>query len=81
MRLNHLFSQWFAKTVEKRVLLSRKVKLNISFCEAEKVLKTISIELEFFSGAHSGVATHVPFPNTVVKDSSGDGTVNLTMGE
>ena len=35
----------------------------------------------FFSGAHSGVATHVPFPNTVVKDPSGDGTVNSTMGE
>ena len=35
----------------------------------------------FFSGAHSGVATHVPFPNTVVKDPSGDGTVQLTMGE
>ena len=35
----------------------------------------------YFSGAHSGVDTHVPFPNTVVKDSSGDGTVTWTMGE
>ena len=34
-----------------------------------------------FSGAHSGVDTHVPFPNTVVKDPSGDGTANLTVGE
>ena len=36
---------------------------------------------DFFSGAYGGVDTHVPFPNTFVKDSSGDGTVNLTMGE
>ena len=28
-----------------------------------------------FSGADSGAETHVPFPNTVVKGSSGDGTV------
>ena len=35
----------------------------------------------FFSGAYSGAETHVPFPNTAVKGSSGDGTVNLTMGE
>ena len=34
-----------------------------------------------FSGVHSGADTHVPFPNTVVKGSSGDGTVQLTMGE
>ena len=38
-------------------------------------------KLLFFSGVHSGAVTHVPFPNTVVKGSSGDGTVNLTMGE
>ncbi len=30
--------------------------------------------LNFLSGVHSGVVTHVPFPNTIVKDSSGDGT-------
>ena len=34
-----------------------------------------------FSGVFSGVETHVPFPNTVVKDLSGDGTANLTVGE
>ena len=34
-----------------------------------------------FSGVHGGAKTLVPFPNTIVKGSSGDGTVNLTMGE
>ena len=43
-------------------------------------LKTFFIVI-FFSGVHGGADTHVPFPNTVVKGSSGDGTVNLTMGE
>ncbi len=44
--------------------------------------ETYNFSLLFlFSGAHSGVETPVPFPNTMVKDSSGDGTVNLTMGE
>ena len=33
------------------------------------------------SGAYSGAETHVPFPNTAVKGSSGDGTVHLTTGE
>ena len=32
------------------------------------------ILIDFLSGVHSGVETHVPFPNTIVKDSSGDGT-------
>ena len=35
----------------------------------------------YASGAYSGVATHVPIPNTHVKDSSGDGTAYLTVGE
>ena len=39
------------------------------------------LKLDIFSGVYSGAETHVPFPNTVVKGSSGDGTVNLTMGE
>ena len=39
------------------------------------------LKLEYISGVYSGAETHVPFPNTVVKGSSGDGTVNLTMGE
>ena len=34
-----------------------------------------------FFGVHSGGVTHVPFPNTVVKNPSGDGTANLTVGE
>lgn len=37
--------------------------------------------LIFFSGAHSGDETHVPFPNTVVKSSSGDGTAHKSVGE
>ena len=53
----------------------------------ESCYLTCSISVEtfsmigFFSGAYSGAETHVPFPNTAVKGSSGDGTVNLTMGE
>ena len=43
-------------------------------------VKTL-FEIGFFSGAYGGAETHVPFPNTVVKGSSGDGTVYLTMGE
>ena len=34
-----------------------------------------------FSGADSGAETHVPFPNTVVKSSSGDGTAHQSVGE
>ena len=53
----------------------------------ESCYLTCSISVEtfsmigFFSGAYSGAETHVPFPHTAVKGSSGDGTVNLTMGE
>ena len=43
--------------------------------------KDLLFFIGIFSGAHGGGVTHVPFPNTVVKASSGDGTVNLTMGE
>ena len=42
---------------------------------------SIFLNWNIFSGVYSGAETHVPFPNTVVKGSSGDGTVNLTMGE
>ena len=37
--------------------------------------------LKIFSGVYSGEATHVPFPNTVVKSSSGDGTAHMSVGE
>ena len=37
--------------------------------------------LKIFSGVYSGEETHVPFPNTVVKSSSGDGTAYLSVGE
>ena len=43
-------------------------------------VKTL-FEIGFFSGAYGGAETHVPFPNTVVKDPSGDGTAYLTVGE
>ena len=42
---------------------------------------SIFLNWNYISGVYSGAETHVPFPNTVVKGSSGDGTVNLTMGE
>ena len=78
MRLNHLFSQDF--TTEA---LRKKSTLSIWSLRLT-LLQNISQDfffIVFFSGAHSGVATHVPFPNTAVKDPSGDGTVNSTMGE
>ena len=37
--------------------------------------------LFIFSGIHSGAETLVTIPNTIVKGSSGEGTVYLTMGE
>ena len=37
--------------------------------------------LKIFSGVYSGEETHVPFPNTVVKSSSGDGTAQMSVGE
>ena len=35
----------------------------------------------FFTGVHSGLVTHVPIPNTIDKEPSGDGTAYLTAGE
>ncbi len=80
MRLNRLF---FDRSANKRSE-PKKVALNTmrvvtSLAELPPV-KTL-FEIGFFSGAYGGAETHVPFPNTVVKGSSGDGTVNLTMGE
>ena len=37
--------------------------------------------LRIYSGVYSGDETHVPFPNTVVKSSCGDGTAQMSVGE
>ena len=68
----------------KKVTLSKrelyKSQKDSNSLQAKIDLKTFFIVI-FFSGVHGGADTHVPFPNTVVKGSSGDGTVHLTMGE
>ena len=61
----------------RKGLFSTEV-LNASFLRT--IRRTFSF-IVIISGAHSEVETHVPFPNTVVKDLSGDGTANLTVGE
>ena len=77
MRLNHLFSSISSFEMKEKSALSHKISeffLKLDF--------PIDLLLCFiFSGVHSGAKTLVPFPNTTVKGSSGDGTVNLTMGE
>ena len=35
----------------------------------------------FFSGVYSGLATHVPIPNTIVKRTRDDDTVRQSMGK
>ena len=47
---------------------------------SERTLLKFDI-LKIFSGVYSGEETHVPFPNTVVKSSSGDGTAYMSVGE
>ena len=37
--------------------------------------------LTFFSGVHSEGETHVPIPNTIVKNLHDDGTAHLSVGE
>ena len=77
MRLNHLFSSISKIEMKEKSALSHKISEFVS-----SVNFLIDLLLCFiFSGVHSGAKTLVPFPNTVVKASSGDGTVNLTMGE
>ena len=80
MRLNHLFFDRSAlsEANEKRFALN---SLRVVTSHAGLPLVETLFEIGFFSGAYGGAETHVPFPNTVVKGSSGDGTVNLTMGE
>ena len=77
MRLNHLFSSISINEMKEKSALSHKISeffLKLDF--------PIDLLLCFiFSGVHGGAKTLVPFPNTIVKGSSGDGTVNLTMGE
>ena len=77
MRLNHLFSSISINEMKEKSALSHKISeffLKLDF--------PIDLLLCFiFSGVHSGAKTLVPFPNTIVKGSCGDGTVNLTMGE
>ena len=85
MRLNHLFSSGSAnaKLREKGHSQQRELYKSLkdrNSLQARVDLKTFFIVI-FFSGVHGGADTHVPFPNTVVKGSSGDGTVHLTMGE
>ena len=78
MRLNHLFSQsplagYWEKSIKTEVCVTdHAVPL--------RTLLKLTI-LKIFSGVYSGEATHVPFPNTVVKSSSGDGTAYLSVGE
>ena len=77
MRLNHLFSSISINEMKEKSALSHKIS---EFFSSVNFL--IDLLLCFiFSGVHSGAKTLVPFPNTIVKGSSGDGTVNLTMGE
>ena len=59
----------------------KKVSLNGELLPHMQYLRRDIFYDWIFSGAYSGAETHVPFPNTAVKGSSGDGTVNLTMGE
>ena len=37
--------------------------------------------LLIFSGVYSGLATHVPIPNTIVKRTRDDDTVRQSMGK
>ena len=76
MRLNHLFSSISINEMKEKSALSHKIS---EFFQAD--FNKTFLKLDIFSGVHGGAETHVPFPNTVVKGSSGDGTVNLTMGE
>ena len=77
MRLNHLFSSISINEMKEKSALSHKIS---EFFSSVNFL--IDLLLCFiFSGVHGGAKTLVPFPNTIVKGSSGDGTVNLTMGE
>ena len=77
MRLNHLFSSISSFEMKEKSALSHKIS---EFFSSVNFL--IDLLLCFiFSGVHGGAKTLVPFPNTIVKGSSGDGTVNLTMGE
>ena len=77
MRLNHLFSSISIHEMKEKSALSHKISEFFS-----SINFPIDLLLCFiFSGVHSGAKTLVPFPNTIVKGSSGDGTVNLTMGE
>ena len=74
MRLNHLFSHDSPESWEKSGLNS--------VSELQSLLDDLNIFIfDEISGAYSGAETHVPFPNTAVKGSSGDGTVHLTTGE
>ena len=77
MRLNHLFSSISNIEMKEKSALSHKISEFFS-----STIFPIDLLLCFiFSGVHGGAKTLVPFPNTIVKGSSGDGTVNLTMGE
>ena len=77
MRLNHLFSSISNFEMKEKSALSHKISEFFS-----STFFLIDLLLCFiFSGVHGGAKTLVPFPNTIVKGSSGDGTVNLTMGE
>ena len=72
MRLNHLFSQSSAWSAEKKVDSTDVGSLDDWILE---MIPGVVFLIVIFSGADSGAETHVPFPNTVVKGSSGDGTV------
>ena len=66
-----------------RILGKKHLKLKSEYVIPPVLSRTLLklTILKIFSGVYSGEATHVPFPNTVVKSSSGDGTAHMRVGE